>query len=89
MKNKETLEETAEKYIKSKATPLQEIYKKTFIEAAKSDAARNYWYDIFQQKNSYSQQEVLNLILKSGKLPFANDAERIEWFEQFSKLKNG
>ena len=33
----------------------------------------------------YSDEEVLKLILKSGKLPFANDDERIQWFEQFIK----
>jgi hypothetical protein len=39
----------------------------------------------WMQERSYSQEEVLNLILKSSKLPFANDEERIEWFNQFKK----
>jgi len=38
-----------------------------------------------QDKNKYSEEEVLKLILKTGKLSFANDDERIQWFEQFKK----
>ena len=38
-----------------------------------------------EQERSYSEEEVLKLILTSSKLPFANDEERIDWFEQFKK----
>jgi hypothetical protein len=38
-----------------------------------------------QHKNKYSEEEVLKLILTSGKLPFANNEERIQWFEQNKK----
>ena len=33
----------------------------------------------------YSEEEVLKFILTSSKLPFANDEERIEWFNKFKK----
>ena len=39
----------------------------------------------WQMERSYSEEEVLKLILTSSKLPFANDEERIDWFEQFKK----
>ena len=39
----------------------------------------------WQQERMYSEEEVLKLVLTSGKLPFANDEERIEWFEHFKK----
>ena len=59
MKNKETLEEAAEKYVKDfdlsfydtvEEIPVKEIAKKDFIEGAKSNAARDYWFEIFKNK---------------------------------------
>jgi len=41
--------------------------------------------EVEEQERSYSEEEVLKLILTSSKLPFANDEERIDWFEQFKK----
>ena len=38
-----------------------------------------------EKQQSYSEEEVLKLILTSSKLPFANDEERIDWFEKFKK----
>ncbi len=35
------------------------------------------------QQQGYSEEEVLKLILTSGKLPFANNEERIQWFNKF------
>ena len=49
-------------------------HRNTFIAGAK-----------WQMERSYSEEEVLKLILTSSKLPFANDEERIDWFEQFKK----
>ena len=54
MKNKETLEEAAEKYANKKGdiptTKLEDaIFKQGFIDGAKSDAAKDYWFNIFKQ----------------------------------------
>jgi hypothetical protein len=59
MRNKETLEEAGLKYIENR------YYKNTdcesFITGAKSDVARDYWYQKFQQeqnKKFYSQEDM-------------------------------
>ena len=49
-------------------------HRNTFIAGAK-----------WQQEIMYSEEEVLKFILTSSKLPFANDEERIEWFNKFKK----
>ena len=82
---------------------INEDSRESFIAGAKSDAARDYWFEKFQQeqdKNKYSEEEVLNfgkLVLDTfhseGRTHSCNPRlARIKyqkWFEQFSKLKNG
>lgn len=41
-----------------------------------------------QAKRMYSEEEVMDIILILGKLSFANDNERKEWFEQLLKTIN-
>jgi hypothetical protein len=67
---------------------------KGFIAGAKSDAAKEYWFEKFQQeqnKKMYSEEEVLEhlnhlIMMPSSKLDeFTNDEEMVtmKWFEQF------
>ena len=52
MKNKETLEEAAKRLYPNRESFLdrfQDIERKAFINGAKSDAAKAYWYNIFKQ----------------------------------------
>ena len=73
MKNKETLEEAAEGYVNFQypiAHP-KRVAKKAFINGAK-----------WQQENSYSEEEVLELLLNC---PTNTEKQTIEWFEQFKK----
>jgi hypothetical protein len=60
----ETLEEAAERYrffwLNNKTTINQ-----VFIDGAKSDAAKEYWFNIFQQeqdKNKYSEEDMIKAI---------------------------
>jgi hypothetical protein len=46
----ETLEEAAAKYIEAKWEPAQEENRESFIEGAKSEAARDYWFEQFKKK---------------------------------------
>jgi hypothetical protein len=92
---KETLEEYAEriaenfKNVDFKAGVIYGI-----IEGAKSNAAKDYWFKIFQQdKNKYSEEEVIEqlnhlMTMPSSKLDeFTDDEEMltVKWFEQFKK----
>jgi hypothetical protein len=70
----ETLEEAIEKYVEENGNAYSMGIDDAFEAGAK-----------WQAETMYSEEEVLKLILKSSKLPFANDEERIDWFEQ---LKN-
>ena len=70
--------------------PLYTEYK--IIEVVDEEGETHYAFEdelksdeVEEQERSYSEEEVLKLILTSSKLPFANDEERIEWFEQFKK----
>jgi hypothetical protein len=45
----ETLDEAAAKYVETKWEPAQEENRESFIEGAKSDAARDYWFDQFKK----------------------------------------
>jgi hypothetical protein len=74
----ETLEEVAYKLF---STMPSEISTST----AKYKALELAKWQQEQDKNKYGEEEVLKLILTSGKLPFANNEERIQWFEQFKK----
>jgi hypothetical protein len=93
MKNKETLEDAAKNYIKGDdlTTFVQRAF---FIAGAKSDAAKDYWYSKWQKERMYSEEDLKQAfragedskedeINGDGETPFE------QWFEQFSKLKNG
>jgi hypothetical protein len=80
---KETLEEAAERYYED------EVSINGFINGAKSDASKEYWFEKFQQeqdKNKFSEEEVLEL-LNDLRLHTYNygmgGIELLEWFEQF------
>ena len=49
MKNKETLEEAAERSAIEQFEAGNSSYILGFIEGTKSDAARDYWFNIFKQ----------------------------------------
>jgi hypothetical protein len=96
MNKQETLEEAAERYIDSHYMLDSNSYN-GFIEGAKSDAAKEYWFEKFQQeqdKNKYSEEEVYELLLKhqsayrsvvrnTSPLDWSFDIK--QWFEQFKK----
>jgi hypothetical protein len=46
----ETLEEAAAKYVETKWEPAQEENRESFIAGAKSEAARDYWFEQFKKK---------------------------------------
>ena len=92
MKKQETLEEAAERLYSDKEYSMYgEIRRHSFIAGAESDAAKDYWFKIFQQdKNKYSEEEVLELwnwlndgFMMRKSLPTRE--ELIGWFEQFKK----
>ena len=78
MENKETLEEAAEKYVKQFDYAEDSSPYIDFIEGAKWQA---------EQERSYSEDEVLELLLKMNEWPttFVSEEEVKEWFEQFKK----
>jgi hypothetical protein len=100
---KETIEEAAEKYADfsndyvpmSFGDKFNETTKKDFINGAKSDVAREYWYAKWQEeqdKNKYTEEEVYNLIKAFNKhtllirhLEMGNSLDVKDWFEQFKK----
>jgi hypothetical protein len=84
-----TIEESAENFANSKEWMnggASNWVQYTFTEGGKSDAARDYWFKIFQDqdKNNYREEEVLELLKKSHFV----EQNIEEWFEQFSKRKN-
>jgi hypothetical protein len=97
MKNKETIEEAAEKYLlnyfgnSNNTLNHQQVYR-GFQQGAKSYAARDYWFKEFQQdKNKYSEEEVLVKLYEClGHFAYQhniviNGNEIDKWFEQFKK----
>ena len=75
MKNKETLEEAAEKYAKQFDYAEDSSPQIDFIEGAK-----------WQQERSYSEKEVLKLLITfSDDRTFLKKDVAIKWFEQFKK----
>ena len=85
MENKETLEEAADKYVEDfelsfydtvEEIPVKEIAKKDFIQGAN-----------WQQERSYSEEEVLKLLLDSEEYTsrFNGRTNLRSWFEQFKK----
>ena len=64
----ETLEKAAERLYPTTFVAIYKLRDKVdknkerrqiFIEGAKSDAAKDYWFNIFKQENIYSEEEVL------------------------------
>jgi len=76
---KETLEEAAAKYVKTKWEPAQEENRESFIDGAK-------WQQT-QDKNKFSDEEVLELLLNCPG-PYLTDDEIKEWFGR-NKKNNG
>ena len=76
MMKQETLEQAAEKYAKQFDYAEDSSPNIDFIEGAK-----------WQQERSYSDDEVLELLLKMNDWPttFVSEEEVKEWFEQFKK----
>ena len=70
---KETLEEAAESYVKDSSHELYQLRKQCFMDGAK-----------WQAERSYSEEEVLRLIIK-----FNQEIREVDdvkgWFEQFKK----
>jgi hypothetical protein len=94
MKNKETLEEAAKIHLNSGKIPNDY---QSFIQGAKSDAAKEYWFEKFQQeqdKKMYSEEEVKNIveqtIEKFYKHRYVETKSEMKelWFEQFKKKLN-
>jgi hypothetical protein len=77
MKNKEIVEEAAEKY-SSISFNKQDLYD-GFIEGAK--------WQVAQDKNKYSEEEVIDLLQKMKDWPttFEGRIDIKEWFEQHKK----
>lgn len=87
-----TLEEVAKQSAVEQFEAGNSAYILGFTEGAKSEAARDYWYAIYQQgfadgskiqqEKSYSEEEVM-YILQQRKNNFEYDLDK--WFEQFKK----
>ena len=76
----ETVEEAAEKYAISKSSSevFQESHRKDFITGAKWQQEQN--------KNLYSEEEVLRIITEcKSYLSFGDEFNEIKWFEQLKK----
>ena len=73
MNKQETLEEAAESYVKDSSHELYQLRKQCFMDGAK-----------WQAERSYSEEEVLRLIIK-----FNQEIREVDdvkgWFEQFKK----
>jgi hypothetical protein len=90
MKNKETLEDASWKY-----NPLKkldgEFLRHAFKEGAKSDAAKDYWFEKFkQEERSYSEKDLEKAFKIGFTIGYSNDVRIDErdksfnrWFEQF------
>jgi hypothetical protein len=86
----ETLEEAAINCWAEGAWDNRDDFTDGFVEGAKSDTARDYWFKIFQQeqdKNKYSEEEVHKIIgsYEAHKLSFGIKFTYNKWFEQFKK----
>jgi hypothetical protein len=88
----ETLEEAAINCWAEGAWDNRDDFTDGFVEGAKSDTARDYWFKQFQQeqdKNKYSEEEVKKIAEEvrwqaiGNPLEFTKNFEK--WFEQFKK----
>jgi hypothetical protein len=64
-------------------------FKEGFVEGAKSDASKEYWFKIFQEqdKNNYSEEEVETIAKDAYSMGRNNILIGVfnKWFEQFKK----
>lgn len=77
MKNKETLEEVAENYVKDSSHHLYQLRKQCFLDGAK-----------WKEKRSYSDEEVLKILNEFCDNFYENSIREdiiIKWFQQFKK----
>ena len=84
-KQETELEEAAENFLNNSRL---RNYKVLFIEGAKSDAAKDYWFKIFQEQEAYKIVHDLMVDINLNGLVINDDIDLKKWFEQFSKLKN-
>jgi hypothetical protein len=98
---KETIEEASENHQKG-GYEWQNEKRKSFTAGAKSDAARDYWFEKFQEqdKNKFSEEEVLDILYQWSMYKIDIELKRLadelpnilpynEWFSQFKKTNNG
>jgi hypothetical protein len=103
---RETIEKAAREFDKSKCKHFRrehtkeavyDSFEEGFTAGAKSDAARDYWFEKFQEqdKNKYSEEEVLNILHNyRNHFELHRNLEVLpnmffKWFEQFKKTNNG
>jgi hypothetical protein len=84
---KETIEEAAENHQKG-GYEWQNEKRKSFTAGAKSDAARDYWFEKFQEqdKKKFSEEEVIQILINYQHYLTTNDDRTAdEWFENIKK----
>jgi hypothetical protein len=89
-KQETNLEEAAEKDFNNQKTYDKAHNRKLGFKAgAKSDAAKEYWFEKFQQeqdKKFYSEEEILYMLYSfKNYLGFGKVVDENKWFEQFEK----
>jgi hypothetical protein len=82
---KETIEEAAEKYAKQFYYAEDSSAENDFIEGAKSDASRDYWFEKFQEqdKNMFSEEDMKAAWENGMKSAIVLNASFEMWLEQF------
>jgi hypothetical protein len=92
--NEERFNEAAELYLENVNTKVHKDLERDgwmkigFISGAKSDAARDYWFEKFQEqdKNKFSEEEVIQILINYQHYLTTNDDRTAdEWFEQLRK----
>ena len=77
------MKQTAEKDLAYYKANAEEDYLQVPISVLRYISQLEQAKEIEKKQQGYSEEEVLKFILTSSKLPFANDEERIEWFNKF------
>ena len=77
------MKQTAEKDLAYYKAHAEEDYLQVPISVLRYISQLEQAKEIEKKQQGYSEEEVLKFILTSSKLPFANDEERIEWFNKF------
>jgi hypothetical protein len=96
MKNKETIEEVAEKYLQEwRLVNNIHLSNPIHSERCKNDFKAGAKWQQEQEKNNYSEEEVFNLLnnfnkdtLKLRSLKLGNSFNVKDWFEQFKNQNN-